>query len=468
MTKYLILLLLVVSCGSNDAILRQESETIVDAHKIKISNAPEQRFETLGLQLFEEVGQDSYLSIEGKLQLPNIPDQFNKDLGCLDVTLDDASYGQYSSSIEVSTTGIIGQTFPEVSILLYMVRDQERLLLDKDQPTSIISFAAESSHTFTAQLCFELEYSEVPLQIYEGDISIRYIVDAENLQTAVQFADCGLDSNPADCQLESPTEIPTSDQSDDATAESDGSDSSNSGSETGNGDGQQNDYNGQTDDESSSDDGTSTDSESGSEAGDEGSENTGGDSQNQGNQNQSDSTSEDNGGSQSEPEAVDDSETSEQGDTSEQDDENTQDNDDSSTDEVGLAPASQCEALASKNGQAKPITKSGSFYLESKKYKITGNKSTAMFYLAADTVLESACLFLAGNQTSAQIIVDGQLDNLIIIGRGNSVSITVLANEGSNIGTFSVDFSGNNPKFTSGGTGSYSCPNDINADTDCN
>ena len=143
-------LLLVVSCGSNDAILRQDSETIVDAHKIKISNAPEQRFETLGLQLFEEVGQDSYLSIEGKLQLPNIPDQFNKDLGCLDVTLDDAAESYFQRVDNFGLRGYNdGGEFRDVSVLAcanQCVQDPLCLSFDYGDSICYISYSNRYEH----------------------------------------------------------------------------------------------------------------------------------------------------------------------------------------------------------------------------------------------------------------------------------------------------------------------------------
>ena len=451
MLKYLLVFSIVLACGRKETTLSDRPETIVDSYSVKISNVPSKNNNDSALNLFEETSSISYLNIEGQLVLPNIPDEFNRDLGCLDVNLSDETYTEYGSSLVVSTTGLIGQTFPSVSIFIFMLGGDERVLLDPENPTTLASFTADSSHLFSMQICFELDYSEVPLQIYEGSINIQYLIESDELQ----ISDCSLDSEPTACSQEEPFEIPQGQGEDAEAGETDGStgdsseDSETDGTD-GSGTGEEN-----------SEDGTAETSDSG-----EGGIDDSSDAQSEGGEGQNDEPTEGDG---SESGGGEDSGTSEDGDSeNEQGSEPSGDSEDETSenpsDDVGYDPEGQCEAIVNmQSGELEPITKSGSYFLDANKFKITGNKTTAMFYLAGDAQVDAACLFLAGNNSNAQVIIDGSIGKLIIIERGNSASTTILVNVGANIGEIVTDFAGNNPQLSISGSGGYTCPNGVAA-----
>lgn len=349
----------------------------------------------------------SFLTIEGSLKLPNITEEANKELGCLQVSLNDEQFTPFASSLIASTTGIYGETFPLVQIDVYMLIDQDRILLEPNKPTLISSFAAESLHIYSKQVCFEAEYSEAPLQVYVGEINIQYVVEVEQLQGA----NCELGAESNVCILDIPNEINPGNQGTDAQAE----DTSE----------------------------TDQDNETG------GNDSTGEDAYN-------DETGE---GTQA-------PEQEEQ--TNSQDEDQL---DPAQPEEIAEEPQAddedlyaECEALSNANKPGgKPITKSASLMLEENSYKITGDNSTVMFYLGQDLEIDAACLMLTGNQANAQIIVDGKVNKLIIVGRGNQPIIEMLINEGANIGSIVTDFRGNEPKFHARGPGEYTCPDDLSA-----
>lgn len=459
MLKYLFLAQLVLSCGKASMNSLEAPETVVESKHFQISNAPKASEEVTALKLTEEAA-SSYLNIEGQLTLPNIPDDFDKQLGCLDIKLDDQTFVDYASSLVVSTTGIFGKTFPSVNIFLFITNGQERFYLDPDAPVILASFSPGSSHSYTANLCFEIEYSEVPLQIYEGDINVQYKVQSENLQTA----DCAISSDPSTCISQDPITISIDPNSEDAEADNGEPDAGETENYTDEEQSQTEEDSGRDDTEEEpqgdTDSGTGgTDSEDGGEANqdeqsghdEEGSEPSG-DSSDAGQQDSPDDTGSTGDGSN------EDNAEGENGNESEY----TEAAPDGTQEANSvLSPAQQCASVGNKQGnQSKTITNSGSHFLEQGRFKIAGNKTTVMLYSDTGSQLEAACVFLAGNQSNAQVIVEGSIDKLIIIGRGNQVTTTVLVNEGGRIGEFILDFEGNNPSFFTSGGGEFNCPDE--------
>ena len=395
MLKYLLLLVFTIGCGKNELIQGPKSQYIIESYEYSISNVPQQDKPSASLNLIDEQSDHSYLTVEGQLTLPNIVDEPSGELGCLQINLHDDSFASYNSILAVNTTGIYGETFPSVQIHIYMVYDQEKVLLDTSKPNILASFEPGALHAFSKQVCFELDYSEAPLQVYKGDVTIQYLIESEQLQNA----DCQLGAESQACTLSDPQEVTPTNQKNDATA----------------------------DDESQPE----LNDDPSNEHGDEAANN----------------------------EDIDESSAMEdQGDDTSLDQE-----DDLVEHHEDLLASCESHAINSE-GLGKPITKSATLKLEERGYKITGDESTVMLYLEPEAHINTACIKLAGNQANVQIIIDGKIEHLIVVGRGNNPVSTVLVNDGAEVGTIDIDLKGNAPHFQVSGPGNYSCPSSDNSE----
>lgn len=93
--------------------------------------------------------------------------------------------------------------------------------------------------------------------------------------------------------------------------------------------------------------------------------------------------------------------------------------------------------------------------------KLTGNKSRLNLKLEGNgdgAKVKGVCLFLAGNQSTANVKIGGlEVESLVYVGRGNQSQGTVQVNGTGSIGKIAGDLAGNQAKLTVSGEGQHPC-----------
>ncbi len=93
--------------------------------------------------------------------------------------------------------------------------------------------------------------------------------------------------------------------------------------------------------------------------------------------------------------------------------------------------------------------------------KLTGNKSRLNLKLEGNgdgAKVKGVCLFLAGNQSTANVKIGGlEVESLVYVGRGNQSQGTVQVNDSGSIGKIAGDLAGNQAKLTVSGEGQHPC-----------
>ena len=82
--------------------------------------------------------------------------------------------------------------------------------------------------------------------------------------------------------------------------------------------------------------------------------------------------------------------------------------------------------------------------------KINGNQSSLVLNLSSDdeeAKLSGTCLFLAGNQAKAQILIEADVGLIHIIARGNRAKVDIVVAEGVSVDRLNIDAKGNAPEI---------------------
>ena len=122
------------------------------------------------------VGINKYMNVTGELSIPMIPEDYGLvDIGCLDVTMHDNLYYLQETKLVAVTGGIRGEFFDQIVIPLKInVDGWQEVPTDPDFFT-VETFAQNTIKHTTRKLCFQLEFWEVPAQVYSGEILLHYL-----------------------------------------------------------------------------------------------------------------------------------------------------------------------------------------------------------------------------------------------------------------------------------------------------
>ena len=395
----------IISCGEIESENEQNLQKgqIVSSKRISLSNYPS--FSLTEGDPSEVTG--NYLTISGSIKLPNIPGA-ERNVGCLDITIEDIENNGKTGILQLFGSPLQGVTYEGQEIDIQADIDGWKTL-SKDHSLILAEFPANEVKNFQKTVCFRLDYSEVPFQVYQGSITIEYMIGP----SPADIIDCTLHPENSFCK----DIFPAADSS--------------------------------TEDESDAN--PDTDSPPSNES--------------------PDSPEEDNLPNTPFPEdeEVDDDNsdaTNQEGDTSAPDagdnnDSNSSNSDSDNSEKNNLNWPVHCPEVKNSENPLYHHVTSGQNEIaieNSTAIKITGNKSSILISDTVDRRISILCLVLTGNQTNAQILVSGEFEKIVIVARGNHSKTYIHVMETGSVNEFSLDFKGNNPSVKINGDGNYSCP----------
>ncbi|SMF03221.1 PA14 domain-containing protein [Pseudobacteriovorax antillogorgiicola] len=125
------------------------------------------------------VKSEKYLRVHSKLEIPESAEGRLYDIGCLFVELKDNVTYDKPTLLRIASTGIAGDQWDDVTIPLRVKRDQWKDVPILDSSLTLAVFEAHTVKGFDGQLCFQLDYSQVPAQLYSGQIVVQYLIAGE-------------------------------------------------------------------------------------------------------------------------------------------------------------------------------------------------------------------------------------------------------------------------------------------------
>ena len=125
---------------------------------------------------------EKYLRVKGQLNVPMQASNREYDVGCLFVDLRDNVYYRERTWLRLATNGMRGTTYHDVALPLKVQVGSWRDVPTLEQSVTLQEFAPNSIKKFSGTLCFKLDFSTAPAQMYEGDLIVQYLRSGDSTQ----------------------------------------------------------------------------------------------------------------------------------------------------------------------------------------------------------------------------------------------------------------------------------------------
>lgn len=121
------------------------------------------------------VAPKKYLRVKGDLTVPMDADNKEYDVGCLFVELKDNVYYREKTWLRLATTGIMGKKYQEVELPISVDLGGWKRVPKLEDSVTLQQFAGNTLKKFDATLCFRLDFTNAPAQLYGGELIFQYL-----------------------------------------------------------------------------------------------------------------------------------------------------------------------------------------------------------------------------------------------------------------------------------------------------
>ncbi len=142
------------------------------------------------------VAPDKYLKVKGDLSVPLAAENRPYDVGCIYVELKDNVYYREQTWLRLATTGINGKSFTEVKLPLSVDLGGWQSVPELGASLSLSQFSGNTIKKFNGTLCFRLDFTDAPAQLYEGNLIVQYLRPGN----VVNPPACGMGEGSPQCQ----------------------------------------------------------------------------------------------------------------------------------------------------------------------------------------------------------------------------------------------------------------------------
>ncbi len=136
-----------------------------------------------------------YLKVKGELAMPTDAPNEVIDLGCLFVELKDNVYYREATWLRLATTGVYGATYSDVRAPLIVDLGGMKDVPQLDDSLTLQEFGGNTIKKFDGTLCFKLDLTNAPAQIYEGEIVVQYLRPSSEMNPPA----CAMNSTAPEC-----------------------------------------------------------------------------------------------------------------------------------------------------------------------------------------------------------------------------------------------------------------------------
>ncbi len=117
-----------------------------------------------------------YLKVEGQLKFPKVDQGQKSSIGCLRLSLFDNVYFRENTWLRLALVGNIkGTLYQELSAPLLIDYGSWREVPTLPGSLTLIQFAQNTIKSFKGELCFQLDLSQLPADVYQGSLVVQYL-----------------------------------------------------------------------------------------------------------------------------------------------------------------------------------------------------------------------------------------------------------------------------------------------------
>lgn len=119
---------------------------------------------------------EKYLKIEGSLYFDG---EQETTMRCVQISLKDNVNYREIAQLRLSTTGIRGDLYQEVSLPITVNLEESTSLPINPNFITLSHYNEDTVKKLSAQLCFDLDTKDAPAQTYAGDVIVEYVLPGE-------------------------------------------------------------------------------------------------------------------------------------------------------------------------------------------------------------------------------------------------------------------------------------------------